>query len=278
MAMTIIPGNHDVYFKNSNAVSSLREMFGYYIKIVKIVEQPTVISFDGLPIGFLPWITEANYDASLEFISRCPAPILMSHLELAGFEMMKGQPMSRGMDPELFKRFEMVISGHYHTKSTKDNVHYLGTQLEQTWADCDDPKYFHVLDTSTRDLRPILNPLTLYTRLTYDDSNGDPIDRLNPSSIQRKFVKVVVIRRTNLKGFEKYMQRIQDLSPLEQPRVIESFDEFAGTQVEDEAIDLEDTSKLLDTYIDSVETDVDKERLKTLMRELFVEAQVKDTQ
>lgn len=279
ISMIIIPGNHDVYHKNTNAVSSLREMFGYYIENVKIVERPTVLEIDGLSIGLLPWISEANYVESIEFISKCSAPILMSHLELSGFEMMKGQPSAtHGMDPSLFKRFEMVLSGHYHTKSTRGNIYYLGTQLEQTWADCDDPKYFHVLDTATRELTAVRNPLTLYSRIIYDDSKSDPIDLISADVIKDKFVKVVVVKRTNVKTFEKFIQRIQDMGPLEQPKIIESFDEFAGTQVEDESIDLEDTSKLLHSYIDSVETDLDKERLKDMVQELYVEAQSGETQ
>jgi len=279
MTMTIIPGNHDVYYKNSNAVSSLREMFGYYIENVKIIEKPTIQEFDGLPIAFLPWISESNCDEFLEFLSKCTAPILMSHLELAGFEMAKGQSgASHGMNPDLFKRFEMVLSGHYHTKSTRGNIYYLGTQVEQTWADCNDPKYFHVLDTATRELSQIRNPLTLYSRLIYDDSKSDPNETLDTEMVRDKFVKVVVVKRSNIKQFEKFIQQIQDMGPLEQPKIVESFDEFAGTQVEDDAIDLEDTSKLLNTYIDSVETDLDKERLKSMIRELYVEAQSGETQ
>jgi hypothetical protein len=41
----------------------------------------------------------------------------------------------------------------------------------------------------------------------------------------------------------------------------------------DASIDLEDTMTLLSNYVDSVETDVDKERLKTLLKTLYVEAQ-----
>ena len=172
----------------------------------------------------------------------------------------------------------MVLSGHYHTKSTRGNIYYLGTQVEQTWADCNDPKYFHVLDTATRELSQIRNPLTLYSRLIYDDSKSDPNETLDTEMVRDKFVKVVVVKRSNIKQFEKFIQRIQDMGPLEQPKIVESFDEFAGTQVEDDAIDLEDTSKLLNTYIDSVETDLDKERMKSMIRELYVEAQSGETQ
>jgi hypothetical protein len=55
-------------------------------------------------------------------------------------------------------------------------------------------------------------------------------------------------------------------------RSIEDFSEFESEALDD-AIDLEDTMTLLSNYVDSVETDVDKERLKTLLKTLYVEAQ-----
>ena len=59
--------------------------------------------------------------------------------------------------------------------------------------------------------------------------------------------------------------------PLEL-KIIEDFSEFESEALDD-SIDLEDTMTLLSNYVDSVETDVDKERLKTLLKTLYVEAQ-----
>ena len=55
-------------------------------------------------------------------------------------------------------------------------------------------------------------------------------------------------------------------------KIIEDFSEF-----EDEAlgedIDLEDTMTLLKEYVDVVETDLDKQRIKNLLQSLYIEAQ-----
>ena len=53
----------------------------------------------------------------------------------------------------------------------------------------------------------------------------------------------------------------------------ETFEEFAGESVDDESVSVEDTTQMLDSYIDAVDTDLDKDTLKGLMRGLFVEAQ-----
>jgi len=41
----------------------------------------------------------------------------------------------------------------------------------------------------------------------------------------------------------------------------------------DQEVDLEDTVTLLSQYVDSLDTEADKNRIKTLMKTLYVEAQ-----
>ena len=40
-------------------------------------------------------------------------------------------------------------------------------------------------------------------------------------------------------------------------KISENFNEFIGENVEDEAISLEDTTELLDSYVDAVDTELD---------------------
>ena len=46
-----------------------------------------------------------------------------------------------------------------------------------------------------------------------------------------------------------------------------------GENVEDESISFDDTTEIVDSYIEAVETDLDKNRIKNNFRELMVEAQ-----
>jgi hypothetical protein len=54
-------------------------------------------------------------------------------------------------------------------------------------------------------------------------------------------------------------------------KIIEDLSEFEDGEVGEE-INLEDTLSVLSNYIDSIETDVDKEQVKTFMRTLYTEA------
>jgi DNA repair exonuclease SbcCD nuclease subunit len=268
MRMDIIPGNHDTYFKDTNDPNSLKELLGFFINEIAIIEKPTVLSYDNLNLALVPWINKSNYEETMNFVRTCKADMLGGHLELSGFEMMRGHKNEHGMDPSPFKRFDMVFSGHFHTKSNIENIHYLGTQMEFYWNDCNDKKYFHVLDTDTRELTAVQNPHTLFKKIVYND------EKYVYNSVQdltNKFVKVIVVNKNNPSMFEKFIDQIQD-QDIHELKIAENFDDIL-TDVDDNKVSLEDTTTLLDSYIDAINTDLSRDRLKTDMRNLYNQAQ-----
>ena len=271
ITMDILPGNHDVYYKNTNELCSLKELMGHYTDCVNIWMKPTILNYDGLEVAVVPWINVENYTETMSFITECKVPVVAGHFEFSGFEMYKGIPNPHGMDTKDFTNFELVMSGHFHTRSSKGNIHYLGSQMEFTWGDCDDAKYFHVYDTSTRTLTPVRNPHTLHTKVIYNDEKTD-YNSYDVSALDNQFVKVVVEKKSDYFGFDRFIDRIQQ-RPIHELKIAESFEQYLGENVEDEEIALDDTQVLLDSYVEAVETEADKEKLKTLLRGLYVEAQ-----
>ena len=270
MSMDIIPGNHDTFYKNTNELNSLKECLGHYMNEVHIIMEPTVMQYDSLKLGLLPWICQDNYDLCMNFIRDCRADWIGSHLELNGFEVMRGLTNKHGMDPKLFSRFEMVLSGHYHCSSKKDNIWYLGSQMEFFWSDALDPKFFHILDTETREMTKIRNPHTLFEKILYND---EEIDYNNYNKdLTNKFVKVIVVNKTDPFIFDRFIDNIQN-QKIYELKIAENFNEFIGANVEDENMSFEDTAEIVDTYIDAVDTDLDKNKIKVEMRQLMTEAQ-----
>ena len=273
MHMDIIPGNHDVYFKNTNNLNSLEQILSKYSDRIHIHMDPKVINYDGLDIGLVPWISKDNEEECMEFMRTASAPILMGHLELGGFRYMANANItSHGMGTEIFQRYEAVYSGHYHTKSTQENVTYLGTQFELTWSDAGDPKYFHVLDTDTRDILPGRNPAVLFQKIIYD---GDDEPTLEQERIEGTYIKVVVSNKKDLFAFDQFMDKLYNLNPHE-VRIIENFDELAGGSIDDDDVDTVDTPTLLNSYIDTAKTNLNNDILKKMMNELYIEAQAYD--
>ena len=276
MTMDIIPGNHDTYFKNTNELNSLKELLGYFMNEIHIVMEPRVMEYGSLKIGLVPWINSDNYNDSLKFIQNCEADWLGAHLELDGFPIGGGITHKGGMDHSLFRRFEKVLTGHFHTSSERDNIHYLGSPLEYFWSDDHDPKYFYELDTETREMKKIRNTYTLFEKIVYNDEKIDYND-YDMENLKDKFVKVVVVNKKNSFNFDRFIDRIQN-QPIYDLKIAENFNEFIGDNVEDENVSVENTSQLIDSYVDAVETDLDKSIIKMKMRDLMTEAQSMEIQ
>jgi len=271
MTMDIIPGNHDTYYKNTNDLNTLKECLGHYMNEINIVMEPTVMEYGSLKIALIPWICQDNYEQSMNFIKECKADWCGAHLELNGFDFMKGVESHGGMDHKLFKKFEQVLTGHFHVSSRRDNVWYLGSQSEFFWSDAGDKKYFHIIDTETRNIERIHNPHTLFEKIVYKDDEID-YNSYNVNNLDKKFVKVVVVNKTDNFVFDRFIDKIQskDIYDL---KITENFKEFIGENVGDEGLTVDDTEQLVDDYIDGVDTDLDKDRIKVEMRELMTEAQ-----
>ena len=271
ITMDIIPGNHDTYYKNTNELNALKELQGHYMNEVNLIMEPTVVKYDTLDVALIPWINPENENATLKFLSTCKAPVVGAHLELQGFDMQRGMPCHDGMNPSHFENFEMVLTGHFHAKSTQGNIHYLGSQMEFFWNDCNDNKYFHVLDTETRELTPVRNPITIYEKIYYDHEKMGNFKFKDMRYLDNKFVKLIVVNKGDAYEFERFVDRIQN-QKIHELKVMEDFKEFIGENVGD-TVSVDDTETLVYDYIDNVNTDLDKDRIKKEISALMIEAQ-----
>jgi len=276
--MDIIPGNHDVYYKNTNSMNALKEFLGHYMDEIDIHMDPTVLRLGGIKIGLVPWITRDNEEECKEFIQNADVDVLGGHFELNGFDLMRGRKMDHGMDASPFARFPLVMSGHYHTKSHQGNIHYLGSQMEFTWSDAHDPKFFHVLDTQTKKLEAIRNPNTLFQKLVYNDQekvyNQETIMNSVPD-LTGKFVKIVILNKYYPEAFDSFLDHVNSYNYFDL-KVTERFDDYNGSSVDDEDVNVESTKEALDSYVDAVVTDLDRSRLKYNMVNLYEEAQAQE--
>jgi DNA repair exonuclease SbcCD nuclease subunit len=266
----MIVGNHDTYFKNTNEVNSPDLLLTDYTNIVAH-SRPKSIQVDNLSILIMPWICSENYQECLDSIDQTLSPVLFGHLELDGFIMHKGLQNEGGMDPDIFKKFDLVCSGHFHHRSSRGNITYLGNTYPLTWNDFDDPRGFHIFDTETLELEFIENPYQMFTKILYDDTKTD-YDDVDAAQFAEQMIKLVIINKSDFYKFDKFLDRLYKHNPLEL-KIIEDFSEFEADAIGDENLDLEDTLSLLNGFVDSVSTDADKDRIKALLKDLYLEAQ-----
>lgn len=264
----MLAGNHDTYYKNTNEVNSPNLLLCEYSNI-NVIDSPTTITVDGVDICMMPWICPENYQESLDEIKNTKAEICMGHFEIAGFAMYRGMESHDGLSKETFDKFDMVLSGHYHHRSSDGHIYYLGNPYELTWQDYNDPRGFHLFSLADRKLQFIVNPNTMFSRLEYDDKDRDPID-VDTLDLASKYVRLVVVNKTDYYKFDKVIQKLYSKGCAD-IKVIEDMSEFNDGEL-GENLNLEDTLSVVSHYIDTVETDLDKEKIKTYMRGLYTEA------
>lgn len=266
----MLVGNHDTYYKNTNEVNSPGLVLDY--KNINIIHDPTVVTVDETKILMMPWICPENHEQSLEMLKTAQAEICMGHFEIEGFAMYRGMKSEEGLNRELFKRFDFTFSGHYHHKSSMDGIFYLGNPYELTWQDYGDSRGFHLFNISTRELEFIKNPNRIFHRITYDDKDTDikTLSSMDLTPYKNTYVKVVVLNKSNPYVFDMFMNRLFEAGTLD-ISVAEDFTDLED--VSDEDIDqAEDTVTILNKYVDNLTTDLNKDKLKEIMKQLYVEA------
>ena len=261
-----IVGNHDAYYKNTIGINAVDALLESYDNVVRVSE-PKEYKIGGKKILLLPWICEENEKQTFDLVKKSRSKIMMGHLELNGFEVIPGMRMEHGLEPSKFKKFDTVFSGHYHHKSTKGNITYLGNTYQMFWNDVNDVRGFHIFDTETQELEFVGNPFNIFEKFYYDDT---PYQLFDTSGLKDKIVKIIVRSKSSQLDFEKFIDKIHK-SGASDVKIVENF------SVDDDDVDFEDgkcedTLTFLNKYIDDSDFNLDKDIVKKLMRDVYREA------
>jgi hypothetical protein len=109
----------------------------------------------------------------------------------------------------------------------------------------------------------------MFARVEYDDKEVEPVE-IDSLDLKDKYVKLIVVNKTDYYKFDKFIQKLYNKG-CSDIKIVEDMSEFQEGEIGEE-INLEDTVSVLSHFIDSVETDVDKEQIKTFMKSLYTEA------
>lgn len=258
----LLTGNHDLFFRSTSKINSPDLLLQQYPNIT-VYSDPTEIRIDNLPILLVPWINQENEQRTFDIIDNTTAPVCMGHLELNGFVAHKGHVMEDSRDPIQFKKFDKVFTGHFHSRSDNEKIYYIGNPYEIYFNDVDEDRGFIVFDTETLEHEYVDNPYKLHYQIYYEDND---IKQLNEQQYENKIVKVIVRKKTNVKKFEQYIDRLNKANVAEL-KIIET------TEIPDlenfESLEAEDTFSILNRYVDNAEIELDKSKVKSIISDLY---------
>ena len=126
---------------------------------------------------------------------------------------------------------------------------------------------FSYVDTETRvrKIENLLKYLKVYvddTKTNYDHTSIQPYDGC--------FVKLFVSQKTNEEMYSKLIERFYNEINVHELVIVEDPSDIRTT-VRDDILDQgEDTLTFLNNYVDQIDTDLDKRKLKEFAKELYV--------
>lgn len=252
----MLVGNHDSYYKNTLLINSLKLIFRK--ECYDIHDSP----HDDGEICIIPWICDDNYDACMETIRKSSSDICFGHFELAGFQYNKSTVASEGMDSSILSKFQTVLTGHYHIRSSRGNIHYLGSPIQLTWDDYNLFKGFHVFDTVTHKLEFIRNNDIVYMVYNYGD-------RIFPN--RNMIVRVLVDGDVGKDDVDRYVEKVKVTEPYDL-KVIFSPSKKDLSESESK-IDCVDTRQSLTNFSsDYIEPDMSTEKMDSIIDGVYNEA------
>lgn len=258
--LTILVGNHDSHFRETLKSNNVRTHLGHDSRLT-IVDSPMDVMVGDEMVSIVPWVCNDNSSEVDSYLNKTKARYCFGHFEFDGFEMQRGQVMKTKHDHKQYKQFSKVISGHYHTKSVRDNVTYTGTPYQLTWIDWNDDKGFWVLDTDLDELTFHKIPFTIYSKIDYSDGFAPDV-----KDITGKYVKISIDKRVPDKELRSYKEVVTSMKPLD-VKYYEYYDDSLAT--EEVHLKTKDTIDLIRDYINASELSLNTEKLIQIMESLY---------
>lgn len=143
----IIVGNHDIFKKHSNDITSLNML--KHIPHVSIYYEPKVEKISNKKILFVPWIEDVEEQKKI--ISSHNVDYVFTHAEIGGcITSSKGTILhtNNSIQSTDFKKSH-VFAGHIHIRQDYKNISYVGTPYHKDRGDINNKKGFTILDVES---------------------------------------------------------------------------------------------------------------------------------
>ena len=262
----LIVGNHDIFYKTTLKLNALQLNLSEFDNL-SISIRPETVNINGTDIFMVPWLCEDNAADFSERIAQSDARWCMGHLELAGFYANQNYQCQHGTNPDVFNQFDRVFSGHFHKKSTRGNITYLGNAYQLYWNDEGETRGFHIFDLDTGEIEFVPNPNTMFHKIFYNDTKQTSLP--DTAKLGESFIKIVVEDKSEPAKLAKVVDQLYKVG-VHDIKVVEQVSYDVDDDVE---IEGEDTLTTLTNYVLAMDDKVNKENIIEIFKSLYVEAQ-----
>jgi len=142
----LITGNHDLYRKKTNDITSLDSL--KHIENVTVYKEPKEVNWNNHKCLIMPWQQDAKSEVTT--ISKYHnSEYLFCHSEVKGLYLNAKVKTHDGADTSNYSRFLKVYSGHIHYSQENRNIKMIGNPYQMTRSDINNKKGIYILDLET---------------------------------------------------------------------------------------------------------------------------------
>jgi len=231
-------GNHDIFGRNHilDPMAALPN--------VKVIADSQVVELEGYKIGLQPWCGVQPQ-----------ADVILGHLDIEGAKTGIGYSLPATIPSKVFSRCKLVISGHFHSyQEIEPNIVFCGSVMPITFGDCEEDYGVLLLHPDLKTERIII-PSPQFVTITM--SEQVEMDRFVENQGKNYYKLILKDRKIIVPPFDHTVEVEWDVVEEMKSRLVYE---------EDEPLE-----EVLCKYIEQVNTAIDKESAKQLLREVMLE-------
>ena len=100
----------------------------------------------------------------------------------------------------------------------------------------------------------------------YNDKETN-YDKLDIKDFNQKFVKLIVVHKKDNQMFDRFLERLYTKISVHELKILEDYSDLSHTNVSDDVVQgSEDTMTLVNNYVDQLPVDLDKDKLKVMIK------------
>lgn len=261
-------GNHDIFYRDALDIHSPRLLLKNYENVI-VYDAPTKIDLGYCHFEVIPWICDENREECLKAIRESDCEYCLGHFEIGSFEVVHGVDYVGGLESSLFSHFKRVFSGHFHQRSRKENICYVGTPFEITWGDVYRSKGFIEFDSESKTAKFIENPDKYFNEIVYDE-NENMVGRLKEMNLSNCFVKLLIKNKSDAYKYNVFISKLYAQNPADVKFIETSnLEDDTAINVDVKSLKMDDVIK---KYVDEKTSYGEKEALKGFLLNLYNEA------
>lgn len=265
----IICGNHDIWAKKTNEITSIDSL--KWIPNVQIYKDPKLLTWCNRKVLMMPWRRDVPHE--IETLSKYPtADIIFCHSEVSGIYLNDKVKNDHGTKPSTYRKYARVYSGHIHYRQEKEKLLMVGTPYELTRSDRGNQKGWDLVDLETMQetfFPNEISPKFLKFNITklYDVKLGDFKEQIKNNFIDLYIPSKIATNNT----LSELINRLHGISRKLEPNIYQDEDIIDKDfyDLDEEVYKNYNIMNLCNLYVDNLNYDDDtKQKLKSKLKQI----------